>query len=213
MKRTMMKHNDLSGQIVAKPLGRPRAYDLDEALDRAIDVFCERGYSGASINALAEAMGLVTGSLYKAFKDKEALFLASLQRYRAKNRVAAQEILVTEASGMAQLQALLRLYVRISNGEQGIKGCLVVTSAVELTTFSAQVAKLVTESMEDLKRLLEQIVLQGQADGSISRSIEATVAVSFVLCHLQGMRVVGKLNPTAHELTQASALVIAALKP
>src|SRR6218665_3263436 len=60
--------------------GRPREFDRDEALDRAIRIFCQRGYHATSIGELGEAMGLTAGSIYKAFKDKRAVFLAALDR-------------------------------------------------------------------------------------------------------------------------------------
>ncbi|MBP6116078.1 MAG: TetR/AcrR family transcriptional regulator [Neisseriaceae bacterium] len=209
----MVKHNHAAAPVKHKPLGRPRTYDVDEALDRAIDVFCERGYSGASISALAQAMGLVTGSLYKAFKDKEALFMAALQRYNARNGRVTDGIVAAETSGMEKLRALLKLYVSASHSVEGLKGCLVVTSAVELTTFSAQVADRVEGCIEELKGLLMRIVRLGQRDGSINTSIEPEAAAVFILCHLQGLRVMGKLNPSAHELGLASDLVVTVLKP
>ena len=64
----------------SKSRGRPREFDIDEALDKAIPVLCGRGYHGTSINDLADAMQLTVGSIYKAFKDKRGVFLAALDR-------------------------------------------------------------------------------------------------------------------------------------
>ena len=54
---------------------------MDEALDQAIRVFCEQGYNATSIGDLIDAMGLASGSIYKAFRDKRAVFLAALDRH------------------------------------------------------------------------------------------------------------------------------------
>src|ERR1700761_1859071 len=70
-----------STQEIARPCGRPREFDMDEALDRAIRVFCEQGYNATSIGDLIDAMGLASGSIYKAFHDKRAVFLAALDRH------------------------------------------------------------------------------------------------------------------------------------
>jgi len=67
----------------SNPPGRPREFDMDSALDGAIRVFCERGYHATSVGDLTAAMRLATGSVYKAFRDKHAVFLAAFERYAA----------------------------------------------------------------------------------------------------------------------------------
>src|ERR1700722_19313385 len=71
-----MKHNKLS-----VPMGRPRSFDLDEALDRALQVFWRKGYEGTSLSDLTKAVGVNRPSLYAAFGDKKALFRKVLDRY------------------------------------------------------------------------------------------------------------------------------------
>jgi AcrR family transcriptional regulator len=61
--------------------GRPRAFDIDEALDRAVLVFWSKGFEGASLDDLTEAMGISRPSLYRAFGNKEDLFYKALERY------------------------------------------------------------------------------------------------------------------------------------
>src|ERR1700732_1681752 len=61
--------------------GRPREFDLDEALDKAIGTFSENGYHATSLGKLTAAMEIAEGSLYKAFRDKRGVFLAAFERY------------------------------------------------------------------------------------------------------------------------------------
>ncbi|MGN6761377.1 MAG: TetR/AcrR family transcriptional regulator [Leifsonia sp.] len=63
------------------PIGRPRAFDIDEALDRAVVVFWSQGFEGASLDDLTTAMGISRPSLYRAFGNKEDLFYKALERY------------------------------------------------------------------------------------------------------------------------------------
>src|SRR5437899_2320898 len=66
---------------LAMPVGRPRAFDIDKALDRALKVFWRKGYEGASLPDLTRAMGINRPSLYAAFGNKEALFRKAIDRY------------------------------------------------------------------------------------------------------------------------------------
>src|SRR5436309_10027243 len=67
---------------VAMPSGRTRQFDVDEALERALEVFWARGYEGATLPALTEAMGINRPSLYAAFGNKELLFRKALELYQ-----------------------------------------------------------------------------------------------------------------------------------
>ena len=62
-------------------MARPREFDIDQALERAMNVFWTKGYEGASLQDLLEAMNIARGSLYKAFQDKHSVYLAALDRY------------------------------------------------------------------------------------------------------------------------------------
>ena len=67
--------------------GRPRAFDMDKALDAALDLFWRKGYEGTSIADLTKAMGINPPSLYAAFGGKETLFHQALDRYEAAHAV------------------------------------------------------------------------------------------------------------------------------
>src|SRR5882724_5466348 len=118
--------------------GRPREFDIDTALDKALNVFSERGYHAASISELTEAMGLTSGSVYKAFKDKRGIFLAAFDRYRAIRRKVVDDKVSAARSGREMVLALLHVYADASHGEEGRRGCLVVGSATDLALFDTE---------------------------------------------------------------------------
>ena len=105
---------------------------MDTALDRAVRVFCERGYHATSIGDLTAAMRLATGSVYKAFRDKHAVFLAAFERYAALRREQTRSAAARGANGRERLRNMLLSYVEHSQGIEGRRGCIVVGSAVEL---------------------------------------------------------------------------------
>lgn len=184
--------------------GRPREFDIDEALDAAIVVFTERGYHGTSIADLKAAMGLTAGSIYKAFQDKKSIFLAAFDRYKQVRNALLEAELAPLKTGRDKVRGMLHFYAAAACGETGRRGCLAIGAAVELTLFDADVDGRVALSQA---RTLEQIrgfIRDGQADGSISSDVDVDTAALAVMAFLQGIRIVGKTSPKP-EATHAAA--------
>jgi TetR/AcrR family transcriptional regulator, transcriptional repressor for nem operon len=177
---------------LVRPRGRPREFDMDEALDQAIRVFCEQGYNATSIGDLIDAMGLASGSIYKAFRDKRAVFLAALDRHIVlrKEQIAAAARNSTLAR--ERLRDVLAFFVESSKGVEGRRGCLVVGSAVELAILDKEVAVRVNASISKNESFLADLIREGQADGSISTGIDPEDTARVMVCLTQGLRVVGK---------------------
>ncbi len=190
--------------IAPKLRGRPREFDMDSALDEALNVFSERGYHAASISELTEAMGLTAGSVYKAFGDKRGVFLAAFGRYRQVRQQLIDETLAEAPNGYDKLRALVTFFAEASCGEIGRRGCLVVGSATELVLFDDEVASRVGVAFDfDERRILDLIRL-GQADGSISGNIDPEITARALLALTKGMRVIGKTGrKTEHMLAVA----------
>ena len=106
-------------------IGRPRAFDMDQALDRALDVFWRKGYEGASICDLTAAMGINPPSLYAAFGNKEGLFRQALDRYAAMHDVFMQEALALPKARDC-IAALLRRTAEALTEKSSPAGCLLV---------------------------------------------------------------------------------------
>lgn len=192
-----------------RPPGRPRQFEIDDALDKAIVVFSERGYHAASISELKEAMGLTAGSLYKAFKDKKAIFLAAFDRYKqVRNALLDQEI-GAGCDGRDKVFRMLRFYAEASHGESGRRGCLVVGTAIELAVYDAEAAERVGRSMARSEALFDRLIREGQADGSITKTIDAEATARLMLSVTQGLRVLGKTGP---DRDRAFAVIDAAIK-
>lgn len=165
---------------------------MDTALDRAVRVFRERGYHATSIGDLTTAMRLATGSVYKAFRDKHAVFLAALERYAAQRQEQTRSAAARGGNGRERLRNVLLSYVEQSQGGEGRRGCLVVGSAVELAAVDPVVGARVSAQLETNEAFIAGLIREGQADGSIPRHVAAGDTARLMLCITQGLRVVGK---------------------
>lgn len=189
--------------------GRPREFDLNEALDRAIVVFSERGYQGASISELKSAMGVAAGSLYKAFPDKRAIFLAALERYKQVRDAVMRERVESGRSGREKVERLLSVYADASLGASGRTGCLIVASATEMALMDEEAAGLIAQSVSRNHGFVCDLIRLGQADGSIGGAVDPPVTARTLLSLAQGLRVLGK---TGIAPAEARAVVETAMK-
>jgi TetR/AcrR family transcriptional regulator, transcriptional repressor for nem operon len=190
---------DIDPGISTRAAGRPREFDIDTALDKAVAVFSERGYHGTAISDLREAMGLTAGSLYKAFKDKRAIFLAAFDRYKQVRNAALDEELELASDGRDGVRRMLAFYAEGAHGHAGRRGCLAVGVAVEMAIFDDEAAARVGRSMDRFEDTFEALIRRGQADGSVSRSIEPKATARLLLTVVQGLRVLGKTSPNREE--------------
>jgi TetR/AcrR family transcriptional regulator, transcriptional repressor for nem operon len=195
--------NDLNTTdlAVTRSPGRPRSFDTDAALDRAIIAFSERGYHAASIAELTAAMELTPGSVYKAFGDKKGVFLAAFDRYKAVRNALRDGSVGKGANGRDKLRRLLQFYADASCGEEGLRGCLVVGTATELAIADDDAAERVRRSMAATEAYVFDLIGEGREDGSIAPSIDGRATARLMVSILQGMRLVGKAGRSREEMT------------
>jgi AcrR family transcriptional regulator len=110
-------------------LGRPRAFDADRALDRALAIFWRNGYEGASLPALTKAMGINRPSLYAAFGNKETLFRKAVERYE-RGPAGYTYKAISKPTARAVVEALLAGIVALLTTPKNPGGCLMVQGAL-----------------------------------------------------------------------------------
>ncbi len=189
--------------------GRPREFDVDAAVDKAIGVFAERGFHATSIGDLTEAMELTQGSLYKAFKDKKDIYIAAVERYRLVQTKRFEAKVAAGQNGREKLLEAMNFYADASADQSGRQGCLVVGAASDLASLDEDMSRVVRSAIDARERILARLVREGQADGSVTSKGDAEVLAKTALCLLYGMRVVGKTGPSREEL---SSIVDAAMR-
>jgi AcrR family transcriptional regulator len=201
--------NPAPSPLAPRGRGRPREFDVDAALAKAARVFRERGYHATSISDLTEAMQLASGSVYKAFKDKRAVFLAAFDREAGIYGDKVRDILNADKPGRDRMRDLLTVIADLSHGVEGKRGCLLVGCAAELDTFDSEIARRVTTALRKRETQIIELLRQGRADRSIPSTIDVNATARLMLCVLQGMRVIAK---TGRSRAEMGAIVDTAMK-
>jgi TetR/AcrR family transcriptional repressor of nem operon len=164
-------------------MARPRAFDTDLALERAMDVFWEMGYEEATLPDLLSGMQLTRGSLYKAFKDKKTLFLITLDRYEKQN-VADAVALLSDTNIGHGWERILTLFHSIVDvvGQDDRRGCLLCSAAAGPASYDPDIEKAVHHSLQQLRA---GFVYALDADGNLA---------DFLVTQYVGLRILSRSN-------------------
>ena len=162
--------------VAPKRRGRPRAYQPEIALGKALDLFRKDGFAGTSLDDLSAATGMNRPSLYGAFGDKRELYIKSYERYRADARAAMIEIFRDELPIRRRLEriyaAALDIYL---SGEEGPRGCFTVMTAASEAVFDAEIRAMVLEGFTELDRAFANCFRQAKEKGELPEAADPVV--------------------------------------
>ena len=155
-------------------------------------VFWDRGYHDASLPDLLEGMNLSRGSFYKAFVDKRGAYLRALDIYIEDAIRKLGEILHSNPSPKAAIRDAFLQQIEASSGKEGLRGCFVVLSAVEMLPADEEVSARISRLFRRLQDLYAAAIIRAQALGEVDPGTDDRALARFLVCQIQGMRVLGK---------------------
>ncbi|WDZ85040.1 TetR/AcrR family transcriptional regulator [Micromonospora cathayae] len=180
--------------------GRPRTFDRTTALRRAMEVFWQRGYQGASLSELTAAMGIASPSLYAAFTSKEALFREAVDLYNATEGSAPQRALDSDGSARSAIEAMLRHNARAYVDPANPSGCLVVLAATAGLPESDEVRRFLAECRERDIADIRRRIARGVAEGDVPAGTDPEPIARFVGAIVQGMSLQARDGATRAQL-------------
>jgi AcrR family transcriptional regulator len=177
-----MKPQSISGR------GRPRSFDKDRALDVALRVFWEKGYEGASLSDLTQAMGINRPSLYAAFGDKEALFRQVLERYE-QGPVAYMKLALDEPTARGTVERLLQGTVAALTRPHSPHGCLYVQGALACGEQGGVMRKELAGRRAAAELALRKRLKKAMDEGDLPASVDPVDLARFYMAVMHGMSV------------------------
>jgi TetR/AcrR family transcriptional regulator, transcriptional repressor for nem operon len=189
-------------------MARPREFDPDSVLERAMQAFWAKGFKATSLDDLCAATRLSRSSLYAAFGGKRALLHLSLDRY--------------EEQGIARITAALDRPIPVRTaiadfvGElidsivagPGRRGCFIGNCATELARQDQTTAARVRRSLERIEMTFADALARGRARGEIPANSDVHSLARFLVAGIQGLRLVGKANPDRAVLESIAAVML-----
>lgn len=187
--------------------GRPRAFNQDDALEKALRVFWTYGYEGASLIALTEAMGINKPSMYAVFGSKEELFLKAVEKYLSDHLSFVPEALNAPTIQLA-LRKLLMQSVEFLTDKQTPLGCLVLQGALNCGQGHENIQQQLIAQRLGYENLLRQRFELAQAQNDLDARFNAAVMAKYIITVHEGLSVQATSGATKEELMAVVEIVL-----
>jgi AcrR family transcriptional regulator len=190
-------------------VGRPRAFDIDQALDRALEVFWCKGYEGATLCDLTAAMGINPPSLYAAFGNKEGLFRKALDRYWSLRTAFWEEALAAPTARQVA-ERLLRGTARFLSDPCHPKGCLAVHGALACGEESDCIREELEKRRDTNQAAIRERLKRAKRDGDLPTDADAAVLARFLATMIEGMAVQAASGASRKDLDRVAETALRA---
>lgn len=194
-------------------MARPREFDEDAALERALDAFWTRGYEATSVDDLCAVTGLSRSSLYATFGGKRELLLKTVERYSDRRTPVIAAALARHATIRAAVAGLLNDFIDQIVEGSGRRGCFLGNCAAELSRGDRPAMARVRAGLVRNEATFRAALLRAEAGGELPDGTDIDALARFLTAGIQGLRLVGKVNPDRGTLEDIAATILTCLGP
>jgi TetR/AcrR family transcriptional repressor of nem operon len=193
--------------------GPAKAFDPEEALERARDTFWRLGYDGTGIRELEEELGIGRKSLYDTFGGKRELYLKSLRQYA--DTVLARICARLEHEGSRAIDNLERVLVGLQahHGSGESLGCLLGVAVAQVDRKDAKLVEILGGHLQRMEDAFERTIRRGQAEGSIRADQSSRDVARNLVALTQGMALLGRIQASSTKTRSVVRAALLALRP
>jgi TetR/AcrR family transcriptional repressor of nem operon len=181
-------------------MGRLKAFDVNDVLDRAVDCFWQHGYEATSVRDLADRMGIGGASLYNAYGDKRALFVTALARYADRSMRARIARLEKSGRPTEAIRAFLAEIIDRSLADPDRKGCLLVNSALDVAPHDAEIGRVIAGCFGELRAFFRRNLKAARTAHQVPRQTDLDELAGHLLGVVLGVRVLARTGANRAQL-------------
>lgn len=176
-------------------MARPKEFDEQGALTKALQIFWRQGYANTSLQDLTEVMSISRQSLYDTFGDKHALYLATMRHYIQTEGARWIRPLFEDMDVRSALRRTFENIVDESSTDPHRAGCFTVNAAVECAPEDTEVVDCLLEAVSTTEACFYMAIAAAQAEGKLALKLNAKALASYFLNSVRGLRVMARLKP------------------
>ncbi len=192
-------------------MNRPRQYDRDEVLEKATNLFWEKGFEATSMNEMVTRANLNKHSLYSEFGDKEKLFIECIDHYISKDIRVLSDILTKKPLGLSNIEAFFDNRVNYAASED-CKGCFIVNSVTEKEILSEEINLKVKSFISKFKAVFYNCLQAAQDKNEISEDKDCKTLADYLVCFTFGLVNIGKNETKKKELRKMVDVALSAVR-
>lgn len=176
-------------------MARLKEFDVDVAIDEAVELFWRHGYERTSLTDLLDHLQIGRASFYNAFGDKHALFMLALRRYfEITDEVLIIQNLKNNPPSFASIEAIFQQLSDVLATDCQHRGCLIVNAAIDLAPNDKEVAAFIEDYAQRCENALYDALRHAHAANEIRQDLDLRAAARFLMATIQGMRVTARMS-------------------
>jgi TetR/AcrR family transcriptional regulator, transcriptional repressor for nem operon len=192
-------------------MARPKEFDPERALAKAMNLFWRLGYENTSLETLMKEMGIARQSLYDTFGDKRALYLKAMAHYRDQTNNQMQKML-NEIPSVRDGFARLLYSMAVETREQHERGCLLLSANLQRDPKDAVVRDFLRDNQARVEAIFLQALTRAQKQNELSPKDDPAALARFFVVTVQGMRAMARLKSDKKALEQVARVALAVFK-
>jgi TetR/AcrR family transcriptional repressor of nem operon len=181
-------------------MGRPRIYDEDAVIDKALKVFWVKGFSDTSSRDLLAATGLSNGSLFNSFNDKASLYLACLQKYNTAYTAALEDLLLSEIPFKEKITKVFRGTAKKLPGSDAYEGCFFFNSSLDSGIHDEAIIKLIAAIQFRLEQAFCTAVDLAIENKELPSTVDKIQTARYLMMLTSGLRAMAKSTAPIEEM-------------
>ncbi|TAJ22292.1 MAG: TetR/AcrR family transcriptional regulator [Nitrospirae bacterium] len=194
-------------------MARPKEFNPDEALDKAMHVFWHKGYEATSMEDLLSAMDINRGSLYATFGDKRELFLKAMDRYCAGGGVGSRlSILTQPGPALPLLRQFIGAMLEFGLSDPQRRGCLITNTVMELAPHEKDIARKVSGRLQMAEEAFFTLLTRAKQEGDLAQEKDPRALARVLVTMMQGTIVMIKAGTPADVVRQTAETALSILE-